>query len=179
MQPVEEDLLAGLLMASAAGDQHAFAELYRLTAPRLNAVVRRIAGSAVDASGLLQETYVKIWSRAAKFDPARGAAIDWMVAIARHTAIDLRRSKARSDVSLDAVTELPDTVETELGAGMDVRRCLTLIEPNYAQVIILAFYSGYSHSEMARRLDMPLGTIKSWVRRGLLSLKECLGSRGQ
>jgi len=178
MQPVEGDLLAGLLMASAAGDQHAFAELYRLTAPRLNAVVRRIAGSPVDASGSLQETYVKIWSQAAKFDPARGAAIHWMDAIARHTAIDLRR-KARSDVSLDAVRELPDTVETELGAGMDVRRCLALIEPHYAQVIILAFYSGYSHSEMARRLDMPLGTIKSWVRRGLLSLKECLGSRGQ
>jgi RNA polymerase sigma-70 factor (ECF subfamily) len=179
MQPVEEDLLAGLLTASAAGDRHAFAELYRLTAPRLNAVVRRIADSAVDASGLLQETYVKIWSQAAKFDPARGAAIHWMVAIARHTAIDLRRSKARPDMSLDAVTELPEAVEKELGAGMDVRRCLALIEPHYAQVIILAFYWGYSHSEMARRLDIPLGTIKSWVRRGLLSLKECLGSREQ
>ena len=179
MQPVGEDLLAGLLLASAAGDQHAFAELYRLTAPRLNAVVRRLTGSATDASEVLQETYVRIWYRAAKFDPARGAAVHWMVAIARNIAIDILRSRPRPCMPLDEITELPEAIGMEAGAGMDVRRCLAQLDPHYARVIILAFYSGYSHSEMAHRLDTPLGTIKSWVRRGLSKLKECLDSCGQ
>ena len=177
MQRGEEDLLASLLVASAKRDQHAFAELYRLTAPRLNAVARRLAGS--DASDVLQEAYVRIWHQAPKFDPGRGAAIHWMVAIARNIAIDLLRSRARAYPRLYEIKEVPKAVEVDASVGMDVRRCLDLLEPQHAQVILMAYYAGYSHAEMARRLDKPLGTIKSWVRRGLAELDQCLGSHGR
>jgi RNA polymerase sigma-70 factor, ECF subfamily len=172
-----EDLLNGLLVASAAGDQHAFAELYRLSAPRLNAVVRRLTGSAVDAKEALQEAYVRIWHRAGNFDPSRGAAIHWMCAIARNKAIDILRNRPLPHVPLEEIHELPKAIGLEPGVSVDVRRCLGQLEPHYAHAIVLAFYSGYSHSELATRLDMPLGTVKSWVRRGLAKLKECLDAR--
>lgn len=178
MEPVGDDVLVGLLMASAQGDQHAFAELYRVTAPRVNAVVRRLVGAPTDASEVLQETFVKIWYRATKFDPQRGAAIHWIFAIARNTAIDHLRSRTRVSASLDEAVELPAVADLGVLAGLDVRRCVALLEPQYASVISLAFYSGYSHAEMARRLDTPLGTIKSRVRRALSTLKQCLDSCG-
>ena len=178
MQLTGENLLDGLLMASAKGDQHAFAELYRLTAPRLKALVIRLTANPGDAGEAVQEAYVRIWNRASRFDPARGAAIHWMAAIARNIAIDFLRARGRASLPLDEVAELRDPLPFETADMTDVRRCVSLLEPPYDRVIIFAFYLGYSHTELASRLDTPLGTIKSWVRRGLSQLKECLGSHG-
>jgi RNA polymerase sigma-70 factor, ECF subfamily len=174
----ENAFLSGLLKASAGQDQHAFAELYRLTAPRINAVVHRLPGANVGDA--VQETYIRIWHNAGSYDPDRGGAIPWMIAIARNIAIDrLRAQTARIVLPLEAIEEMAATVQDDDGQDLDVRRCLGALEPQYARLLALAFYSGYSHSEIASRLDMPLGTVKSSIKRGLSRLKDCLDAREQ
>ena len=165
-----------LLTACAGRDQHGFAELYRLTAPQINGVLHRLLGG--NTSDALQESYIKIWNSAEKYDPARGAAIHWMIAIARNVAFDRMRERGRSWLPLEEVEDMLSPV-LDNGQDLDVRRCLGVLDPQHARVLMLAYYSGYSHSEIANRLDMPLGTIKSYVRRGLMRLKECLDARGQ
>ena len=174
----EDAFINGLLTASARQDQHAFAELYRLTAPRIKGVLYRLLRANVGDA--VQEVYIRIWHNAVKYDPARGAAMHWMIAVARNIAIDRLRDQAgRGALPLEAIEDLPAPGQDDHGRGLDVRRCLGVIEPRYARILALAFYSGYSHSEIASRLDMPLGTVKSFVRRGLSRLKECLDARGQ
>jgi len=174
MTAVVDDLLSGLLVAASQGDEQAFAELYRLSAPRMNAVVRRLTAGKADPGEALQEAYVRIWQSSARFDPARGSAVHWMAAVTRNVTIDLLRSRGREGVPIDEIMEMADPIVFEPGVGADIRRCLGELDANCAQVIILAYYSGYSHSELAQRLDRPLGTIKSWVKRGLVKLRDCL-----
>jgi RNA polymerase sigma-70 factor, ECF subfamily len=173
------DLLAELLRAAVAGDRVAFAELYRLTSSRLYAVARRMfAGQADPASEAAQEAFVRIWVNAAKYDPAKGDAIHWMLSIQRHVCLDMRRrgaSRSASDIDLDTL-EIP--VLPREGSSLDLQRCIRQLEPREASAILLAVHYGLSHSELARRFAMPLGSTKSMVRRALAKLRACLEPEG-
>lgn len=173
---IVQDPLAALVQATARADQNAFAELYRLTSGRLYAIGRRILGHGDQADDALQETYVRIWTRAGDFDPARGRAIHWMSGILRHTAIDLiRRGVARREDAADW-EDLDIPVAPHEMDHLDIERCMAALDAAQARTIRLAVLYGMSHTELAERFKQPVGTVKSTIRRGLAKLKTCLGS---
>lgn len=123
---------------------------------------------------------MQIWQQAGRFDPARGSGEAWLIALARYRALDIVRRRGREILS-DAVPEQEDDSPDAFallarGAeGAALRRCLGELEPDRRQLILLAFVQGLSHTELAARLDTPLGTVKSWIRRSLAALRTCLG----
>jgi RNA polymerase sigma-70 factor, ECF subfamily len=171
-----------LLLRCGRGDHPAFEQLYRLAAPRLFALCRRMLRNEELAEESLQESFVQIWRDAARFDPHRALATTWMGVIVRHRCLDLLRRK-RPEVSLEDEDTFIEPVDD--GAGpleLTLRqadhhalgRCLkTLSEPQRLS-ITLAFYRGFSHQQLGAYLATPVGTVKSWIRRGLMQLKRCL-----
>lgn len=179
---IPDDL--GLLLDSVArGDRDAFDDLYQVTSRRLYPIVRRIVIKPDLAEDVLQETYLTIWRKAGQYNDRRGPAFGWIAAIARNRSIDrLRRnnSRPRDDVALD---DAENGAENLVAAGArpdggevaTIRQCVEALQSNHRKAILLGYYYGMSHEEMASHLHTPLGTVKSWVRRGLLQLKECCG----
>jgi RNA polymerase sigma-70 factor (ECF subfamily) len=171
---------AGLLVRIAAGDQAAFRKLYELVSPLLYAVALRIAGERTLAADALQEAFIQVLTRSSRFDPARGSAEAWLVSLVRYRALDIVRGRRREVLGFepeDAPLEEPDAF-ARLGADEDgaaLRACLETLEADRRRLIELAFLDGFSQAELAQRLGMPLGTVKSSIRRGLLKLRECLG----
>ena len=193
--------LAQLLAQAGLGDRAAFARLYDRTSGYLFGVVLRIQHDRAVAEELLQEVYVALWRGAAGFDAARSQPLTWMTHIARNRAIDsLRRAESqpralalvaggggRGDDDGDAddaqrrlqealPDESPGPLEL-LGRASDARelgRCMAHLSAAQRQSVALAFYDGLTHAEVAERLRQPLGTVKSWVRRALQSLRSCL-----
>lgn len=188
--------LAGLLARVSLGDRAAFATLYRQTSAHLLGVVLRINSDRAQAEDLLQEVYVKIWGAAGSFDAQRAQPMTWLTSIARHQAIDsLRRKKVepqwvttRAGAEPDDDDELLDHLASSdagpmelLGQAVQARSvaiCMKGLTAEQQQTLALAFYQGLSHSEVADQLRQPLGTVKSWVRRGLLALRSCLERAG-
>ena len=185
--------LAQLLARSGLGDRKAFARLYERTAGHLLAVVLRIQRDRAQAEDLLQEVYVNVWKAAADFDAARAQPLTWLTRIARNKAIDsLRRQAAQpqldsasadaddGDEAHDRVAATPDDGPGPLdllSRASEVReldQCLQHLSAPQRQSVALAFYDGLSHAEVAERLREPLGTVKSWVRRALQTLRGCL-----
>jgi RNA polymerase sigma-70 factor (ECF subfamily) len=175
--------LVSLLTAVAKGDETAFEKLYAATCAKLYGVVLRILRRPDLADEVMQETYLKIWNSAAQFDPAIASPITWMVAIARNRAIDLARKKA--DVSVEDmpdVLELAADVPDPLAArerGEELKRlidCLSRLEPEQRRLVLLAYYNGLSREQLAATVKRPVNTIKTWLRRSLLAVRECLGS---
>jgi RNA polymerase sigma-70 factor (ECF subfamily) len=162
------------LALAAAGDRVAFARIYADTSHKLFGIVLRLVHDKETAEDVLQEVYLKIWDRAGSFDPARASPITWMATIARNTAIDSqrRRDRRRED------GEPADSADASVSGDPDLRiglaRCMTLLEDHQRQFIRSAFFDGYSYAEMATHASVPLGTMKSWVRRGLERLRVCL-----
>jgi len=179
--------LMELLARTALKDQPAFAELYRLTSPHLYAVALRILREAAAAEEVLQESFVNIWHHAASYVAAKSQPMTWLTSIVRNRCLDhLRRREVETvtmDDEEDGVTiaaEDPTPLEMLL-SGADaraVRGCVEALEPGQKQAIALAFFQGLSHSELSRQLREPLGTVKSWVRRGLDRLRDCLDRAG-
>lgn len=178
----EPEELAQWLARSALGDRAAFERLYEATCGRLFAVVLRIQRDRGLAEELLQEVYVTVWHSAGGFDAARSQPLTWLTAIARNRAIDsLRRAAVRPAAAeeLDAdslADDRPGPAEL-LQRALDRRllgRCLEQLKPPQRQSIALAFYDGLSHAEIALHLREPLGTVKAWLRRALLALRDCL-----
>jgi RNA polymerase sigma-70 factor (ECF subfamily) len=134
------------------------------------------------AEEVLQDVFVRIWQRAAQFEAHRGRALAWMVTIARYCAIDLMRRERMTLVSDDAIAEVADETSGEPG-GLEkpnnFDHCIGQLNDNTRQCLTLAFVEGRSHDEIARLTTNPLGSVKSWIRRGLLALKDCLSSEGQ
>jgi len=183
--------LADLMSRVALGNRHAFAELYDLTSGFLLGTVLKVQRDRAVAEEVLQEVYVNVWRSAGRFDVAMSQPMTWLASVARNRAIDsLRRASSQ-----------PDTVSTSVGEGDDERdllqefaaergdplemlgaasermaleRCMKGLTSEQKQSLALAFYQGLSHAEVAEHLRQPLGTVKSWVRRALQSLKECL-----
>lgn len=188
--------LAQLMSRSALGDRAAFARLYDLTSPHLFAVVLRIQRDRALAEDLLQEVYVNVWRSMGSFDAAQSQPMTWLTSIARNRAIDsLRRAQTQPvvqrvhrdddddgvDLDQQVADEAPGPLELLSQAG-DARRldtCMKGLTAPQRQSVALAFFDGLSHAEVATHLHQPLGTVKSWVRRALLSLKDCLERAAQ
>jgi RNA polymerase sigma-70 factor, ECF subfamily len=171
--------LGDLLGGTAAREQGAFAKLYEASSAKLFGVILRILRDRELATEVLQEVYLRIWQHAGDYRPDLGAPMTWMIAIARNRALDRRRHR-RPELPLDLLEELEDpgaNPADSVGGGLPLRalrRCLDELDERQRQSVLMAFAEGYTHAELADRLDCPLGTAKSLIRRGLLRLKECL-----
>jgi len=174
--------LAALLAACARGDQAAFSRLYRATAPKLFGVAVRILRREDWAEDVLQDCYVRIWDHARDYRAGLAAPMTWMTSIVRNRCLDwLRRPRLEvaggDDTLLEAAaSENPGPLEAleRSGDAGAVARCLRALEARQRQAIVLAFQHGLTHAELAAHLREPLGTVKTWVRRGLQQLKRCL-----
>lgn len=173
--------LSGLLARTAAQDRAAFGELYELTKAKLFGVIRRILLRVDLAEEALQESYVRIWSNAHRYDSSQATAMTWMIAIARNQAIDLKR-KAAERVSAGAVALEDVTLVSPASAedSADLRRlrqCLGGLAQDGRDMVLLAYHQGYSREELAERFSRPVATVKTILRRSLAALKECLDGR--
>lgn len=177
--------VAGLLAACARQDRDAFQRLYAQTAPQLLACLVGILRHRPLAEDALQDVFVQVWKRAGQYDAGRGSAWGWLVAIARYRAIDLKRREGRQPVgTVDGLDDIPVEDEafeaSSLGFGEQATRllahCLGALQPRQRDCIVLAYQGGLSHAEVAGEIGEPLGSVKSWIRRGLAALKKCLES---
>ncbi|MGQ4273993.1 sigma-70 family RNA polymerase sigma factor [Terrihabitans sp. B22-R8] len=175
-------VLSERLQAAGRGDRAAFAEVYRLTSAKLFGVCLRICSERSEAEEVLQETFVTVWRRAGTYEPGRASAIAWLVAVARNKALDrLRAGKVRRlGAPLDAASEIADPAKTAFTEVEDAQErqalmaCLDELETRQKAAIRSAFLDGATYEELATRDAVPLGTMKSWIRRGLMKLKGCL-----
>jgi len=179
--PVTESplLLQELLRKTAAGDAAAFEQLYKKTAGKLFGVAIRIAGRGEIAEEALQESFVTVWRRAADYDPRRGAAMSWLIAIVRNCTLDRLRQQAIRPEGHAAPSEAlariaaPDTAEQ--GAQMRaLQTCLDELDESPRRAVLLAYLYGLTREELAAHLAVPMGTVKSWLRRSLDRLRRCL-----
>ena len=181
--PAAEQL--GLLIDRCARrDARALEELYGLVAPRLLACLVRMLRRRELAEDVLQDVFVQIWQRAGQFDAARGQPLAWLVAMTRYRAIDDLRNQRRAPAIAGSADELELAaddvaldvqIETDQAAEL-LRRCLEQLTDEQRKCLRLAFWGGHSHEEVASAINSPLGTVKSWIRRGLHSLRQCLQS---
>ena len=177
----ERLLLTSALQRVAAGDRSAFQEVYRRTAAKLFGVCLRIFSDQSEAEDVLQEVYLVIWQKAGQFDPARASPITWLVALTRNRAIDRLRSTGKTIATpIDAIPEPADdtasTLDTLIEAQDEHRidECLRELDRGDAVLIRTAFFQQTTYAELAARANMPLGTIKSRIRRALIKLRVCL-----
>lgn len=175
------DPLAPVMARLAAGERDALRDLYLATRAKLFGVVLRILSDRSESEDVLQEVYLTVWRRADAFEPERASAAAWLTAVARNRAIDrLRARPVRPAASEAEVLALPDgapgaeAVLERSDEGRRLQACLDTIRPEEARAIRTAFLEGVTYEALALRTGKPLGTVKSWVRRGLLRLRECL-----
>ncbi len=184
--------LARLLGRAGLGDRAAFATLYQRTSAHLFAVVLRINRDRAQAEDILQEVYVNVWRSAQGFDAAQSQPLTWLTSIARNRAIDsLRRAQTQpqtqsvhASTDTDDDTDMFDQIADDSAGPLDLlsrasdaralRQCMQALSAQQRQSVALAFFDGLSHAEVAERMQQPLGTVKSWVRRALLALRGCL-----
>jgi RNA polymerase sigma-70 factor, ECF subfamily len=175
----DDDATAVLLRRCAAGDIAGFRVLYDGWGGRLHGIALRITRQPSLAADATHDAFVQVWQRAHQFDPERGSPEAFLVSLVRYRALDIVRRQGREvpsheppereDESPDALSRLISTSE-----GAALHRCLDQLEPGRRRLIVMAFVEGLSHGDLAARLTVPLGTVKSWIRRSLLSLRSCL-----
>jgi RNA polymerase sigma-70 factor (ECF subfamily) len=153
----------------------AFRTLYDTAGPKLLGIARRILRRPELAEEALQEGFLRIWRNAARFDRARGSGLTWMAVIVRRVALDRIPATRQEDPIDEELAERLGIEPSDIGPEPRLRPCLGTLEESHRRAVILAFVYGMSHSELARALKAPLGTAKSWVRRGLTQLRDCLG----
>ena len=166
----------------AGGDHAALRLVYSETSAKLFGVCLRILADRSEAEDVVQDVYLTVWRKAASFDEAVASPITWLVAIARNRSIDRLRSSARSraHAPIEVAAEVPDeglSALERLEIGEDQARlkdCLQELEERQSAAIRSAFLDGFTYEELAERNRVPLGTMKSWIRRGLLKLRTCL-----
>ena len=174
--------LAAALVRVAGGDRAALRLVYQDTSAKLFGVCLRILKDRGEAEDVLQEVFVTVWRKAASFDPGRASPITWMVAIARNRAIDRLRASAVSRrmepiESADAVSDPAPAAVERVELAQQHRRlagCLEELEKRQSAAIRAAFLDGSTYEDLAERMSVPLGTMKSWIRRALMKLKTCL-----
>lgn len=188
-----QQALSQLLSRVALGDRAAFDTLYKQTSAHLLGVVLRIQSNRAQAEDVLQEVYVNVWRAAQSFNPALSQASTWLSSIARNRAIDsLRRRQTEpqtvsryqagpdDDTDTDMLNDLPSDTPGPLdlleqaSEARALTECMGHLSRDQQSSLALAYYQGLTHAEVAEQLGQPLGTVKSWVRRGLQSLKNCL-----
>lgn len=176
------DAHVDLLLDVAQGDRDAFERLYRLCSPRLFAICLRLLPDRAEAEDVLQEVFTSIWHKAEQFDPDRASGMAWMAMIARNRCIDRLRSPGHAvrTTAIELGDELPDdggTPVDEAEASDDrerLQRCMERLDERRRGLIRTAFFEGVTYEELATRSGAPLGSVKSWIRRGLLQLRTCL-----
>lgn len=180
--PVQDDEISYLIGRICLKDRRAFKRLYDATSAKLFPICLRILGKREDAEDALQEIYVKIWQKADRFAPDATSPSAWLAAIARNHAIDLIRARrpVASDIeeAYDIADAAHDPEEASIltSEGRRIDGCMDRLEAEKAAAVRLAYVEGLSYEELATRYDVPLNTMKTWLRRSLLKLRECLGS---
>ena len=171
-----------LLKDIALGNRQAFEKLYRDSSPQLFAICLRIVSQRSEAEDVLQEVFATVWRKAAQFDVERAGAMSWLAMIARNKAIDRLRSQpqARKFEPLELADEIADPIASPqrdaqaAGERDRLDECMKRLDDRRRSLIRAAFFDGSTYEELAARVGSPLGTVKSWIRRGLLQLRECL-----
>ena len=173
--------LVRALIETGEEDRAAFAQVYRLTSAKLFGICLRICGNRQAAEDVMQDVYVTIWKRAAGYDPGRSSPITWLGTIARNRAIDWRRANPlRVTEPVERAEEVGDPSLSASEAMLldeearQLRLCLEELDAKQRGAIRDAFFDGHTYAELAQRAEVPLGTMKTWIRRGLLRLRDCL-----
>lgn len=175
-----DDPISDLLVQVAARDRDAFRALYSAASAKLFGVTLRILKDRAEAEDALQEVFTRIWLKAHRFDKGRARGMTWLITIARNHAIDRLRARPASadgDETLAGLADGKPGVESRLIAKAEARRvmdCFDVLEVDKAEAIRGAYLSGLSYEDLAKRHSVPLNTMRSWLRRGLMKLKECL-----
>lgn len=166
----------------ASGDRDALEQVYTLTRVKLFGICLRILGDRKEAEDALQDVYINLWQRADRYDPERASPISWLATFARNRAVDrLRVGKVRGGAvpeeeaaPLADDAPLADAMLIDAERSAKVHTCLETLSDNQRDNIRAAFFDGFTYAELAERADVPLGTMKSWIRRGMARLKTCL-----
>ena len=179
---IARERLRAAMQRLANGDNSALEEIYSATRVKLFGICLRILGDRKEAEDALQDVYVNLWQRADRYDPERASPISWLATFARNRAIDrLRTGKVRGGaVPVEEANPLPDEapladallVDAEKSA--QIHTCIAGLDENTRTHIRSAFFEGYTYAQLAEAADVPLGTMKSWIRRGLQKLRACL-----
>lgn len=172
--------LETLLTGVARWEHASLRAIYDREGKRLFGVAMAILRDRTAASDAVQDAFLRLWERASQFDPSRGDGRAWITTIVRHAALDMARARGREtptgDPALGDQPIEPDALN-RIAAGEDgvrLRACLAQLEPKARNFVLLAFVHGLSHIQIATRLDLPLGSVKTWIRRSLLTLRACL-----
>ncbi len=168
-----------LLARCASRDPVALRQLYERQSARLYGIALRITRQPAAAADALQDAFVNVWQNAGSFDPGRGSAEGWLTGIVRFRALDLIRRSSREVSGLE-MAEIEDDEPSALARLVDsaeaaaLRLCLEELDAEKRRLVMLAFLDGLTHQELSQKLTMPLGTVKSAIRRGLAALRDCL-----
>jgi len=181
----ESGLLAALIASTAGGDRRAFKALYDATAPKLLGIVLRIVRDRAVAEDVLQDVFLRVWQNAGSYAPDAGQPMTWLASIARYRAIDVLRQRRETTIGggedgEDWIAGIMDTHdgEAELIDRDRLRHCLGRLDEAQRTCLILAYCEGFSREELASRFARPVNTIKTWLHRGLASLRACLDEAG-
>lgn len=179
MQTPSQDI-ADLIARCALRDREAFRLLYERTSAKLFGVTLRILRDRSEAEEAIQEVYVKIWHRADRYVQGTTSPISWLVAVARNHSLDILRARRPVSEDIDAAIDIADTGPSPERAAQDseergrIEHCLGTLEPDRADAVRGAYLDGYSYEELATRYAVPLNTMRTWLRRSLIKLRECL-----
>ena len=180
--PADTRVIADLISRCALRDRAAFRMLYERTSAKLFGVALRILRDKAETEEAIQEIYVKIWQKADRYVMGQTSPISWLCAVARNHALDMVRARRPASEDIDVALEIPDAGPSpELQAeaseeSAQIARCLATLEPDRADAVRGAYLDGFSYEELAQRHAVPLNTMRTWLRRSLIKLKECLTS---
>lgn len=174
------DELVMLMGRVSLRDRSAFARLYRTAAPKLFAIMLRILKDRAEAEEALQEVFIKVWQRAERYDAGQAGPMTWLAAIARNHSIDILRARKPEASSIDEAFDLassepgPEAAAINASEGSRIDRCMQTLESDRAEAVRKAYVEGLSYQELADFYKIPLNTMRTWLRRSLLKLRECL-----
>ncbi|MEO6299494.1 MAG: sigma-70 family RNA polymerase sigma factor [Paracoccaceae bacterium] len=177
-----DDPIAVLIQNTATQDRAAFRELYSASSAKLMGVLLRILGQRAEAEDALQEVFTRVWLKAGRYDASKGRGMTWLIALSRNLAIDRLRQRSdhvSDDDAMAAHADPAPRAETRMIATGEARRindCFATLEPDRAEALRGAYLTGLSYTDLATKFDVPLNTMRTWLRRSLLRLKECMGS---
>lgn len=173
--------LADALSRCARGDKAALRIIYEAEASTMLGIAMRILRRRDMAEEAVHDAFLRIHANAATFDPSRGSPKAWIYTIVRNRALNILRGEARTELvddfepmALEDEGDNPEAIVARMSDARSLKRCLELLAPDRRKLIVLAYTHGLTHGEIAGKLGVPLGTVKSWIRRSLLSLRECL-----
>lgn len=176
--------LNSLIAATAGGDQRAYRELYESCAPMMFGLLLGMLKRRDMAEDALQDCYVKVWQKARTYDAEKGSPLNWLMTVARYHALDhLRQKRPEVEITgereaqhllMDDDSQSAEDSATEREGLEQLEHCLDKLRREERQSLLLAYYEGYTHEQLSHHLGHPLGTVKSWVRRGLRTLRACL-----